>query len=121
MMSARWPGVPLLFVTSFWCLTSSAKPRARSWYCYLATNDSGQAVEACERTQEACDADVAKQSLPKPARCFVTRQAAAFVAVHDDGRKETLAMPQMEACEAVRSSVQGEAGIARVSACRMTR
>ena len=111
----------LLVITSLLCTTASAKPKVQGWYCYLASNDSGQAVEACERTQIACDAEVAKQSLPKPAKCFVVKEAAAFIAVHDDGRKETLAMPQMEACEGVRSSVQSEPGIARVSACRMIR
>ena len=95
-----------------------AKPR-RGWFCYLGWNEAGQGVQACERDKSACEHDLSNQTLAQPAHCFPARQAAAITIKHKDGKKETLAVPQLEACQFIREALTGEEGAIITADCKM--
>ena len=98
---------------------ASEKSAGKGWYCFLGWNAGGQAVEGCERGREDCERDLSRHELDKPTKCFASKKAAAFVLEHAGAKRETIAVPQMEACIALREEMKGEAGVVRASECKM--
>lgn len=97
---------------------ASKKPEP-TWYCFLAVDSNAQTVEACERTQVACeDGIVLHEFDPSKVHCFGTAKAAAFTIRHkSDSRLETLAVPEMKACQYFSQSMVNE-DIDLVAGCK---
>lgn len=100
---------------------ASPQKKAPNWFCFITVDSNAQRVEACERTEVECNEDIAGQDLSTDkVHCVAAAKATVFTIRHkNDGRTETFALPETEACQYLSQTIVNE-DIDLVTTCKVT-